>query len=94
MKVLYARVEHPNNGYEGYKEAIEKLDHERFYEVKKVAMGQSSTSIMLDFAEVRIWLNSSNFEFYLKDDEGKYIPHNIFSDKDYNPYLVDLIAKD
>lgn len=35
MKVLYARVEHPNNGYEGYKEAIEKLDHERFYEVKK-----------------------------------------------------------
>lgn len=94
MKVLYARVEHPNNGYEGYKEAISKLDHEKFYEVKKVSMGQSSTSIMLEFAEVRIWLNSSNFEFYLKDDEGKYIPHNIFGDKDYNPYLAGLIAKD
>lgn len=35
MKVLYARVEHPNNGFESNKEAIEKLDHERFYEVKK-----------------------------------------------------------
>jgi len=94
MKILYARVEHPNNGYEECKEIIRKLDPERFYEVKKVSMGQSSTSIILEFAEVRIWLNSSNFEFYLKDDEGNYIPHNIYNDKDYNPYIAGLRARD
>ncbi len=93
MKILYARVEHPDNCFEQYKYAINKLYKDRFYEVKRVAMGQSSTSIMLDSAEVRIWLSAASFEFYLKDKDGSYIQHNIYNDKDYNPYLTGLREK-
>lgn len=80
MKQLYARFEHPNSSFQ---RASADLDPNLFYKVEQIFMGGYSTDIQL---ECRDTYNSVVFEFYL-DVDGEKVPHNIFSDPDYNPYL-------
>lgn len=85
---LYARMEHPNNGWDHDKEAVKKLDSTLYYPVYHVDMGGSFTDIYLTNVSVKQAFNSANFEFYELVD-GEYIPYNIFADPDFNPYLGD-----
>lgn len=87
MKRLFARMEHPNNGYESDKKDAALLDPKKLYEVKEVHMGQSNTCVELDTGFKRTLFNSVNLEFYL---EGSETPHDIYSDPDYNPYIQQI----
>lgn len=84
MKQLYARVENPSAGNEFDRAKVEELDPSKYYEVESVKMGGYHTTIILKDCDT--FFNSVNFEFFL-DKDGEKIPHNIFSDPDYNPYL-------
>lgn len=79
--MLFAKVEHPNAGYNCDKENVNKLDTLKLYEVEYVEMGQSYTSIYL--LNIDCAFNSVNFEFYDEDSNNV----NIFSMPEYNPYL-------
>ncbi len=89
MSVLYARVEYPDDGYEIDKLQVKDLDKNKFYAVKSVEMGSSSTSVYLEGTEDKGPFNSVNLEFYVRDeeDENKFLTYNIFADPAYNPYL-------
>lgn len=74
--------------YGGYDCEIESekkhLEIGKVYEVECVRMGQSHTSIYL--IGKRIPFNSVCFRFYkLIDDQ--MVEHDIYRDKEYNPYL-------
>lgn len=85
---LYARMEHPNYGWPHDKEAVQKLDNTLYYPVYYIDMGGSSTSIYLTNISIKHSFNSVNFEFYELVD-GEYVPYDIFSDPEINPYLED-----
>lgn len=80
---LYAKFVHPDQGMEYDKKQVREVGLEvgRKYEVSCVDMGQSYTSIWL--AGYKNSFNSVHFEFY--DEDG--LPHDIYDDPDYNPYL-------
>lgn len=78
---IYALLSFPDYGYTSDREAIESLEKGRFYEVKKVSMGQSHTSIYLK--EITGCYNSVNFTFY---DENKQ-PIDLRDCLEFNPYL-------
>lgn len=78
---LFAKVEHPNSGYDYDKEDIKVLDFTKMYEVEFVSMGQSHTNFKLK--DINIYFNSVNFEFY--NEDGNIV--DIFKMSEYNPYL-------
>jgi hypothetical protein len=63
--LIYAKMTHPENGYEHDQEKVEKLDPEFIYKLRDASMGQSSTSVYLN-GEYGSF-NSVNFTFYDKD---------------------------
>jgi hypothetical protein len=80
---LYAKVTHPDNGYDSDKERIKQLDTTKLYEVADggIHMSQSSTTIFL--VGIKQGFNSVQFTFYSED--GKEI--NIYCMKEFNPYI-------
>lgn len=83
--MLYAKVTNPNAGYDRDKELVKNLNHDVYYEVYRIEMGQSHTSVKLkDFPD---WLNAVNLSFYKNYGDDEFIEHCIFSDPYYNPYL-------
>ena len=78
---IYAKVEHPDYGYDSDIEAVKNLDTSKFYEVIELEIGQSHTNFTLK--DHNGSFNSVNFAFY---DENKK-PVDIFSMPEYNPYL-------
>jgi hypothetical protein len=83
--MLFAKVTNPNAGYDRDKELVKNLNHDVYYEVDRIAMGQSHTSVKLkDFPD---WLNSVNLSFYKNYGDDEYTYHSIFGDPTYNPYL-------
>ena len=78
---LYAKYTNPNAGYNCDKETNQKyLTLNQRYDVSRVSMGQSHTTIYLkDFPKVAF--NSISFEFY-HDDE----PIDLVDFPEYNSY--------
>lgn len=74
--MLTAIYNYPENGYR----PAEELCVGREYEVEEVSMGQSYTYICLKGHGG--CFNSVQFDFY---EDG--VPHNIFRDPKYNPYI-------
>lgn len=88
--MLYAKVEHPEAGYGHDVQACKDLNPEKYYEVDKVDMGQSHTTITLK--NTIGWFNSVNFGFY-KTVDGLKVSHDIYSDPEYNPYLSRIVMQ-
>lgn len=87
MKQLYAKYVNDNAGREDEREEVKELFiFHQFYPVEKIDMGQSHTNVTLKgFKGV---FNSVFFEFLFYDTQtGIWIPHDIFADPDYNPYI-------
>ncbi len=87
MKQLYAKYVNDNAGREDEREEVKELFiFHQFYPVEKIDMGQSHTNVTLKgFKGV---FNSVFFEFFFYDTQtGIWIPHDIFADPDYNPYI-------
>ncbi|SOK59263.1 hypothetical protein [Yersinia phage fHe-Yen9-03] len=84
--MYYARLEHPDNGYEIERIHLKTLDCEKYYPVYSINIGSWSTSVYLRDDEYEY--NSVNFEFYIKNGD-EYILEDIFSDPDLNPYLIE-----
>lgn len=82
--LIYARVEHPENGYDCDRKELEKLDYKKVYRVTYILMGGSHTLIYLN--NVDGVFNSVNFEFY---ENGSKI--DIYSDPRFNPYMKRLV---
>lgn len=87
MKQLYAKYVNDNAGREDEREEAKELFiFHQFYPVEKIDMGQSHTSVTLKGFKGSF--NSVFFEFFFYDTQtGIWIPHDIFADPDYNPYL-------
>lgn len=83
--MLYAQLTNPNAGYPHDQEAIKQLDPEQQYQVERVSMGQSSTSVRL--VGFSGGFNSVNLTFSKKNSEGVFVPHDIYRDPQYNPYI-------
>lgn len=84
--MLYARYKNENSGYPSDIEKCKRLlTFGEYYEVTDVSMGQSHTDIKLKgFDE---YFNSVNFEFYTKNEHGKFTIKDIYKDPKYNPYI-------
>lgn len=82
MEKVMARFLYPDHGTRFNIETAQKagLEKGKEYEVRKILMGQSSTSIFLE--GLKGSFNSVQFEFF---EGGK--PLNIFRDPRFNPYL-------
>lgn len=86
----YVKLTHPKYGYEHNKEAAKILMKDAFYEVGKISMGQSHTSVVLK--NIRGVFSSVQFDFYDKDK--KLI--DIYNMPEYNHYVLmnNLIVED
>ena len=82
---LYAKYCHYDAGYPSDKKTCKReLEREGIYKVKAVHMGGSSTDIELEgFTHT---FNSVNFDFFRKEDD-ELVPHDIYRDEVYNPFL-------
>lgn len=81
MPTTYAKLVNPNAGYDSEKERAKLLKPGVFYEVERISMGQSSTSVKLK--DFRIPFNSVQLGFYNKDKEEI----DIYIMPEYNPYM-------
>jgi hypothetical protein len=77
MSKLYAQFLHPTRGYDIEVKAAASLVVGKLYEVSKVSMGQSHTSVQLQ-GEKGLF-TSVAFEFFKS--------HDIYNDPEYNNYL-------
>jgi hypothetical protein len=80
--MLYAIFMYPNRGWEYDVEWAKNagLKVGERYEVRRISMGQSSTSVFLK--DINGDFNSVQFEF---EEDGK--PIDIYRSPKYNPYL-------
>lgn len=86
MKELYARVVTFDAGHDWQQIAMKDLFIiGQYYKVENVSMGQSITNIFLK--GFKGCFNSVFFKFYVRDEYGKFVKHDIFADPYYNPYL-------
>lgn len=79
---LYAKFVNPNAGTDYDKEKVREAELEvgRKYKVIRIEMGSWHTDVWLEgYARA---FNSVHFDFYEGD-----LPHDIYSDPNYNPYL-------
>lgn len=83
--MLFAKVTHPEQGYEDDKEYIKKLDFDVMYPVTLITMGQSHTHIELEGAKG--CYNSIQFTFYEGEREEDAKEISIYRSFTYNPYL-------
>lgn len=91
-KRLYARY----NGPEGYTHDVVKFKHAEMegelvrgelYVVENVRAGSAFTAITLQGVSSKYKeLNSVAFDFAITRD-GHLVRHNIYNDKEFNPYL-------
>ena len=82
--MLYAKFVNADCGYDSDKRKVRDagLELGRKYEVKHIEMGGWHTDVWLE--GYRGSFNSVHFDFYVDD-----MPHDIYNDPDYNPYLHD-----
>jgi hypothetical protein len=83
--MLFAKVTHPERGYDNDKEYIKRLDFDIMYPVTLVSMGQSHTHIELE--GVKGYYNSIQFTFYEGEGEEDAEEINLGRSFTYNPYL-------
>lgn len=83
--MLFAKVTHPEKGYEDDKEYIKRLDFDTMYPVTLISMGQSHTHIEIE--GVKGYYNSIQFTFYEGEEEEDAEEINIYRSFTYNPYL-------
>ena len=87
-KELYAKCTSFTAGMSGDGEKCrEYLILNQYYKVEDVDMGSWITYITLK-GMPKISFNSANFDFYAKNAQGKYIPHDIYGDPEYNEALA------
>ena len=87
-KELYAKCANLTAGMRSDVEKCrEYLILNQYYKVGDVDMGNWITYITLK-GMPKILFNSVNFDFYAKDAQGKYIPHDIYGDPKYNKALT------
>lgn len=82
--MLFAKVTHPEKGYEDDKEYIKRLDFNTMYPVTLVSMGQSHTHIQIEGDKG--YYNSIQFTFYEGEREEDAKEINIYRSFTYNPY--------
>lgn len=63
--VIYARIEHPENGYGYSKSQVKNLSRKQYYKVIFVSIGQSNSRFQIE--NNKEIYNTVQFEFY--DDE-------------------------
>ena len=78
---IYAKFENPNAGRPHDVERAKVLSLYTLYEVKRVEIGQSNTTVYLRGFD--IGFNSVQFSFC--DERAEFI--NIFKMKEFNPYI-------
>lgn len=83
--MLFAKVTHPEKGYEDDKEYIKRLDFDTMYPVTLISMGQSHTHIEIEGASGVY--NSIQFTFYEGEEKEDAKEINIYRSFTYNPYL-------
>lgn len=76
----YALLSYPEYGYDYDKEKVKKLDSGRFYEIDRISMGQSHTSIFLK--GIQGCFNSVQFTFYNRERQ----PIDIYRMPEFNQY--------
>lgn len=81
IPLTYAKLTRPEYGYEHNKRNAEKLKMGEMYEVKRVSMGQSFTTIVLK--GIKGVFSSVQFEFY----NGEKEPIDIYNMPEFNPYM-------
>ena len=92
MKKLYARYLHPagqNHDVELFQKAeqMQFLRRGQLYQVESLRMMAFSTRVNLVGVPVPYrHLNAVAFDFYISKN-GKFEPHNIFNDPEFNPEL-------
>lgn len=81
---ILAHLTHPANGWSSNAENARKyLKSGEWYEVRRIDMGQSSTSVRLK--NVSGVFSSVQFDFYDMDKK----PIDIFKMPEFNPYLME-----
>ena len=83
--MLFAKVTHPEKGYEADQEYIKRLDFNTMYPVTLISMGQSHTHIKIEGDKG--YYNSIQFTFYEGEEEEDAKEINIYRSFTYNPYL-------
>ncbi len=77
----WAKLVHPEYGYDHNKKHAEQLKKGQMYEVKDVSMGQSHTTVKLK--DYKGTFSSVQFEFFNADKQ----PIDIYNMPEYNPYM-------
>lgn len=83
--MLFAKVTHPEKGYEYNREYIKRLDFDTMYPVTLISMGRLHTHIKIE--GVKGYYNSIQFTFYEGEGEEDAEEINIYHSFTYNPYL-------
>lgn len=81
IPLTYAKLVHPEYGYEHDQKNAEQLKLGEMYEVERVSMGQSHTTIVLK--GVKGAFSSVQFEFC----NGEKQPIDIYNMPEFNPYM-------
>lgn len=78
---IYAKLTHPENGYDSDRARVSVLDTLGTYKLRDASVGQSHTNIYLE--GFKNSFNSVQFDFY--DEYGNEV--NIFRMPEFNPYI-------
>lgn len=81
IPLTYVKLVHPEYGYDTDKVHAKQLSRGVFYEVERVSMGQSHTTITLKGYKGSF--NSVQFEFYNANKQ----PIDIYNMPEYNHYM-------